>query len=176
MREFRLDRLLAGTMLALIVTAPGLAGAAPRVESAAPLPPSLGDRAAPARAQATAEPARNEKPDAGFVRNTLDKIFAASDTQISEKLRDIVAAKQLDKRFERANERKAVEAFYAAHNYAPLWIVDGALSPRAKAIDRTAQGRRRRRARRRRLQVPDFAAANGPEQLADADLALTEMC
>jgi murein L,D-transpeptidase YcbB/YkuD len=174
MREFRFDHLLAGTMLALIVTAPGFAGAAPRVESAAPLPPSLGDRPAPMRAQTTVEPARNEKPDAGFVRNALDKIFAASDTQVSEKLRDIVAAKQLDKRFERVGERKAVEAFYAAHGYAPLWITDGALSPRAKAViarlkDAAADG-----LDPADYKVPNFAAASGPEQLANADLALTE--
>lgn len=45
MRKERFDRLLAGTMLALIVTAPTLSTAASdRVESVRPLPPSLSGR------------------------------------------------------------------------------------------------------------------------------------
>jgi hypothetical protein len=46
MRKTRVDHLLAGTMLALIVVTPTLSIAAPdRVESAVPLPPSLNGQA-----------------------------------------------------------------------------------------------------------------------------------
>jgi murein L,D-transpeptidase YcbB/YkuD len=44
MRENRFDRLLAGTVLAVAVAAPGLALAAPRVETVYPAPPSLNGR------------------------------------------------------------------------------------------------------------------------------------
>ena len=44
MRENRFDRLLAGTVLAVAVAAPGLAIAAPRVETVYPAPPSLNGR------------------------------------------------------------------------------------------------------------------------------------
>jgi hypothetical protein len=118
MHEFRFDRLLAGTVLALSVGVPGLAAAAPRIEAVVPPPPSLNDRAAPARPA----PAKTEKSETGgFVRNALDKIFVASDALIGDKLREIGAAKRLDKHLERTNEHTEVESFYAARNYAPLW-------------------------------------------------------
>src|SRR6185437_14841777 len=44
MRENRFDRMLAGTVLAVAVAAPGLALAAPRVETVYPAPPSLNGR------------------------------------------------------------------------------------------------------------------------------------
>ena len=162
MRKVRTDRRLAGKVLALLgafaLTAPGIVRAAPdRVESATPLPPLLNGRvplrheAAPpppppaerAPAQRAAEPlppasaqpaaTQAQTPDTGgYIKSALDKIFAASDTQISEKLREIVTGKQLERRIDRAPERKAVESFYAARNYAPLWIRDGALTARAK--------------------------------------------
>jgi murein L,D-transpeptidase YcbB/YkuD len=170
MREFRFDRLLAGTVLALSIGVPGLAAAAPRVEAIVPLPPTLNERIVPARPA----PAKTEKSETGgLVRAALDRIFAVSDAQIGDKLREIVAAKRLDKHLERANERKAVEAFYAARNYAPLWIVDGAMSTRAKATiarlkDAAADG-----LDAADYPVPNFESLNGAEQLANADVTLT---
>jgi len=170
MRKFRFDRLLAGTMLALSVGMPGIAPAAPRVEAVVPLPPSLNDRAAPARPA----PAKTEKSETGgFVRNALDRIFAASDAQIGEKVRDLIVARRLDKHLERANERKAVESFYAARNYAPLWIVDGALSARAKAAIARLKAAAADGLDTADYPVPNFDALNGAEQLADADVTLT---
>ena len=108
---------------------PALLAPPARVEAVVPLPPSLNDRAAPARPA----PAKTEKSETGEFRaaTALDRMFAASDAQIGEKVRDLIAAKQLDKHLERANERKAVESFYAARNYAPLWIVRRTRSTRA---------------------------------------------
>ena len=85
------------------------------------------------RLRARRRPSRKSPRPAASCASALDKIFAASDAQISEKLRELVAGKQLDKHLDRTNERKAVESFYAARNYAPLWIMDGALTARAKA-------------------------------------------
>ena len=132
-------------MLALIVAAPTLAIAAPdRVESVVPLPPSLNGQA-PRQREAAPEPAqetqpaastpRESEPNSNFsVKGALDKVFAASDMQISDRLREIVTGKQMERRIDRAPERQAIETFYAARNYAPLWIADGQLDARAKSV------------------------------------------
>jgi murein L,D-transpeptidase YcbB/YkuD len=177
MRTLRFDRLLAGTVLALIVTTPGIAAAAPnQVESVMPLPPSINGRPAihrdfaPSPAPAAAAPSESKN---GPVQSTLDKIFAASDPQISEKLRTIVSAKRIDKHVERAADRKAIETFYASRNYAPLWIMDGALTSRAKATITRLKSAAADGLDPAEYPVPDFASLSGPDQLADADVALT---
>ena len=189
MRQFRFDLLLAGTILALATGAAGLviapvpAAAAPeQVESVGPLPPSLNGRA-PVRGEAAQPepyvgPSANEprsSNDSGFtVKGALDKIFAASDSQVSEKLRGIVAGKQLDKRVDRAADRKAMEAFYAARNYAPLWIVDGALTSRAKATIARLKNAAADGLDAADYPVPNFDSLSGAEQIADADVTLTD--
>jgi murein L,D-transpeptidase YcbB/YkuD len=179
MRKPRFDHLLAGTVLALVVTAPGFAAAAPgQVESASPSPPSLNGRA-PMRHQAapapTPEPTANEPRDntSFSVKGALDKVFASSDSQISEKLRGIIGSKQLDKRVKRPADRKAIEAFYAARNYAPLWVLDGALTPRAKATIARLKNAAADGLDAADYPAPDFSSALGAEQLADADVTLT---
>jgi murein L,D-transpeptidase YcbB/YkuD len=182
MRKLRFDHLLAGTMLALVAGTPGAAVAAPQAEAIAPVPPTINGRAimhrdvapapAPAQAAVPTEPTE-PKTDAGFVRSTLDKIFAANDAQISEKLRGVANSRQLERRFERPAERKAVESFYASRNYAPLWIVDGALSARAKATIARLKNAGADGLDANDYPVPDFASLSGPEQLAEADVALT---
>src|ERR1019366_6099256 len=158
MRKSQIDRLLAGTMLALIVAAPTVSVAAPdRVESVMPLPPSLNGHtprhreAAPVppppvgytppaatatepRAQAPAAPRDSDTGNNFNINGALDKVFAASDTQINDKLRDVITSKQFEKRIERAPERKAIETFYATRGYAPLWIRDGQLTSNAKSV------------------------------------------
>jgi len=192
MRQFRFDRLLAGTVLALatgaagLVIAPAPAAAAPeQVESVGPLPPSLNGRA-PARREAVPQPspepyvgpsasAPRSSNDSGFtVKGALDKIFAASDSQVSEKLRGIIAGKQLDKRVDRAADRKAMEAFYAARNDAPLWIVDGALTSRAKATIARLKNAAADGLDAADYPVPNFDSLSGAEQIADADITLTD--
>ena len=110
----------------------------------APLPPPA---STPAPAIA-AEPAPSDK--ATDIKGTLDKQLAAGDSQITGKLRDFVTAKQFGKHIAREPDRKAIEAFYAARGYAPLWISEGRLNP-APSRDRAPQGRSQRRARPARL-------------------------
>jgi L,D-transpeptidase YcbB len=209
MRKGPMDHLFAGILLALIVTAPASAAAAPRLQSAVPPPPSLdGHRfvpqpeaprlpepapeaanapiaatpAPPAANDPLADAAPAEKPAAiprpaqasGFdIKGTLDKLFAASDAQIAGKLRAIVTARQLDDRIARAADRQAVEAFYRARNYAPLWIHDGRLTARAQDVitrlrDAAADG-----LDASDYPVPAFDTLSGAEPLADGDIKLT---
>jgi len=200
MRKERLERLLAGTMLALIVTAPAVA-APDRIETTRPLPPSLNDqpyrrREAPplpppparmisipepkAQAPVAVEPVvqapvASREPDntAADIKSPLDKQLAAGDAAITERLRELATPKHLDKRIERAPERKAIESFYASRNFAPLWIRDGQLTAQAKSAilrlkDASAEG-----LDAPDYPVPEFTSLSSADALADGDIKFT---
>jgi murein L,D-transpeptidase YcbB/YkuD len=130
---------------------------------AAPAPAATpAPAAAPANAQATPSDLTN-----------LDKTLAASDAQIVERLRDMMAGNKLEKRIERQPERKAIEAFYSSRGYAPLWIKDAMLTPRAKAVIAKLNGADVEGLDAVDYPIPDFAGASSAQALADAELALT---
>jgi murein L,D-transpeptidase YcbB/YkuD len=202
MRKERLERLLAGTVLALIVATPSIA-APDRVESARPLPPSLNGQplrhrdAAPAvpppmqrvidmpetpRAQAlpvAPEPraqapavAPEPAPIAAEPPIATDRPLAAGDAQITDKLRAIVAGK-LDRQIEREPERKAIEKFYAARGNAPLWIRDGQLTSQAKAAMARLKNAAVEGLDPADYAAPDFGSLSNAEALAEGDIKLT---
>ena len=103
----------------------------------------------------------------------LDKIFAASDTQITDRLRGIVTGKQFDRHVPGVNERKAIESYYASHNYAPLWIRDGQLTANAKSVIARLKNADAEALEPADYPVPDFATMSGADALADADIRLT---
>jgi murein L,D-transpeptidase YcbB/YkuD len=164
MRGFRFELLLATTALTLVVVGSGLPSfAAPdneaEISAAVPMPepanlppPSAADLvplgtepatgATPPAQTATAgapgnppavgapatTPAAAEAPPAP----TAEPPVLTVDQHIGEKIRDLFAGK-----FERVIDRRykpAIEAFYSARGYAPLWIADGAENDRAKAV------------------------------------------
>ncbi len=194
----RYGRLLAGTMLALIVGAPADVFADPRVESAVAPPPSLNGRSPvfrqrdaappPAReddATPPVEAPRLETPRAAAPRlpapapretqnvgsDAPGKAISASDGQISERLRAIVGGKQLDRRIENAAERQAIESVYAARNYAPLWIRDGQLTPRAREAIARLKSAADEGLDAADYPVPDFGG--GADGAAASDVKLT---
>ncbi len=146
----------------------------------APLAPRAENNAHSSRAEAeppapvAAEPSK-QATDAGFdIRAALDKMFAASDAQISEKLRAMVTTKQLERRVTRPAERAAIEGFYSTRNFAAIWIKDGQLTPRAKNLVVRLKNAGADGLDATDYPVPDFASASGADALADADVKLTE--
>ncbi|MBV8792354.1 MAG: L,D-transpeptidase family protein [Pseudolabrys sp.] len=124
-------------------------------------PPVPAPAATPASAPA---PAANEPSP---VRSTLDRVFGASDAQITDALRN----KRVDSFITREVDRKSVETFYKARNFAPLWIKDGTLTPRAKAAIA-----RMNNATADALDPADYAVpafSGGADALAEDDLKLT---
>jgi murein L,D-transpeptidase YcbB/YkuD len=120
----------------------------------------------PAAATATpaAEPANEPVKAASNV--------APADQPVADKLREMLGAKT-SKYFDRKGERAAVEKFYTAREYAPLWTQAGALTASAKGViarlkDAAADG-----LNAADYPVPDFAAAASADSLADAELKLT---
>ena len=156
MRNAFLDRRLAGSGLALVaalvISAPGVAGAAPDPVASVTPPPAANDT-------------QNAAPD---------KVVNTVDAQIGEKLRALVTGKPFERRIERAPERTAIISFYAARNYAPLWIQDGALTPRAKETIARLKNAAAEGLDAADYKVPDFAGLSSPEQLANADVTLTD--
>ncbi|MCK9914607.1 L,D-transpeptidase family protein [Microbacteriaceae bacterium K1510] len=193
MRNKRFDRLMAGTMLGAAMLTPSLVMAQQdRVESVKPLPPSLNGQmlrqrdpvpppqfqapalqqreAIPARAVVTPAPPR--EADSVDLKGSLDNVMAASDTAVIDRLRALVTSKQLDKRIDNASDRKAIEAFYAARNFAPVWIRDGQVTPQAKAAIARLKSAAADGLDASDYATPDFAGS--PDAVADADLKLSQ--
>jgi murein L,D-transpeptidase YcbB/YkuD len=127
-------------------------------------PADIKDTATPAAASPAVEPAKEPVKAASNV--------APADQPVADKLKEMLGAKS-SKYFDRKAERAAVEKFYTAREYAPLWTQAGALTASAKGVvarlkDAAADG-----LNAADYPVPDFAAATSPDALADAELKLT---
>src|SRR6516162_11510987 len=140
--------------------APATAAVAPSTPGdlapAVPLPPPP---AATATAPAT-EPAAK-------VSNV-----APADQPVADRLKDMLASKSL-RYFDRKAERAAVEKFYGAREYAPIWTQAGSLAESAKGVFARLRGAASDGLNASDYPVPDFAAATTPDALAEADLKLT---
>jgi len=141
--------------------------AKPAETAAAPADVKKDDTATPpaaATATPAAEPAKEPVKAASNV--------APADQPVADKLKEMLGAKS-SKYFDRKAERAAVEKFYTAREYAPLWTQAGALTASAKGVaarlkDAAADG-----LNAADYPVPDFTAATSPDALADAELKLT---
>jgi murein L,D-transpeptidase YcbB/YkuD len=139
-------------------TKPAETATAPADAATTPTPPAA------ATATPAAEPAKEPVKAASNV--------APADQPVADKLKEMLGAKS-SKYFDRKAERAAVEKFYTAREYAPVWTQSGALTASAKGAvarlkDAAADG-----LNASDYPVPDFAAAVSPDALADAELKLT---
>jgi murein L,D-transpeptidase YcbB/YkuD len=96
----------------------------------------------------------------------------AADQPVADKLRDQLAGKAL-RYFDRKGERQAVEKFYSARDYAPLWTAAGSLNASAMGVIARLKDASSEGLNVSDYPVPDFSAATSPEALADAELKLT---
>ncbi|MBV8576902.1 MAG: L,D-transpeptidase family protein, partial [Acetobacteraceae bacterium] len=125
--------------------------------------------ASPAAAPAPAAPAAAAPAPAPADVATAP---AAPLDPVAEKLREVLAGK-LDRLIERKNERKPIEAFYTARNYAPLWSENGAANTRAQAVIARLHRADADGLDASDYPTPDFAAAATPEALTEAEVRLT---
>jgi murein L,D-transpeptidase YcbB/YkuD len=132
-------------------------------DSAAPAPAAAPAAAAPATATA-------ETPPAGPPVKV--STVPAADQPVADKLKDMLAAKSL-RYFDRKAERAAVEKFYGAREYAPLWTQSGSLTENGKGVIARLKDAGSDGLNPADYAVPDFAAATSPDALAEADLKLT---
>ena len=95
-----------------------------------------------------------------------------ADQPVADKLKDMLAAKSL-RYFDRKSERAAVEKFYSARDYAPLWTQSGGLTDNGKGVIARLKNAGSDGLNPNDYPVPDFTAATSPDALAEADLKLT---
>ena len=98
---------------------------------------------------------------------------APADQPVAERIRDMLGAKST-RYFDRKNERAAVEKFYTARDYAPLWTQAGTLIDSGKGVIARLKDAATEGLNPADYPVPDFAAAtSSPDLLAEAELKLT---
>ena len=125
---------------------------------------------APAPAVVTTPPA--ETATAPATVGLLATSLAAADQPVAERLRDMLSGKSL-RYFGRKGERAAVEKFYAARDYAPIWSQSGKLNAPGKAVVARLNAAGADGLDASDYPAPDFTAATSPDALAEADLKLT---
>jgi L,D-transpeptidase YcbB len=96
----------------------------------------------------------------------------AADQPVADKLREMLGGKSL-RYFDRKAERTAVEKFYTARDFAPLWTQAGSLTETGKGVIARLKNAASDGLNAADYPVPDFAAATSPDALADAELKLT---
>ncbi len=189
MRGFHLDRILAGTALALVLTLSGQANAQsnnpapaaiPVPEPANVPPPNAADVA---KSAPTVTPAAQgttfETPRAAAPNTTATAPAAApapaaasADPAFAEKLRETLTSRG-DRIFSRKGDKASVEAFYRDRNYAPLWVSDGAPSARAVEAIAYLRGVDADGLEPSEYPAPDFRATD-PAAMAEAELKFTD--
>ncbi|MET0877628.1 MAG: L,D-transpeptidase family protein, partial [Tardiphaga sp.] len=128
-----------------------------------PAATAIAPTAAPA-----AEPAKEQAKETTTPATTV----ASADQPVAEKLREMIGAKT-SKLFDRKGERAAVEKFYTARDYAPLWTQNGSLTTAAKGVMARLKDAGSDGLNAADYPVPDFAAATTPDALAEAEIKLT---
>jgi murein L,D-transpeptidase YcbB/YkuD len=97
---------------------------------------------------------------------------AAEDQPIADKVREAFGARA-QRYFDRKGERAAVEKFYTAREYAPVWTQGGKLTDSAKGVIARLKDAASDGLNPADYPIPDFAATTTPDALADAELKLT---
>jgi murein L,D-transpeptidase YcbB/YkuD len=177
MRGIRLGLLFAGTALAVVLAARSLPAHAanandkaveslvPMPDTSVPPPPTMRDVNAPTLAPAAAAPAAAPAYQTAAALSAVDQ-------QVADKLREILTGKA-DRIVDRKN-KQAVDAFYAARNYAPLWLDNGNPAERATAVAKFLANAGVDGLEPADYPLPEIKAGADAGALADAELKYTE--
>jgi murein L,D-transpeptidase YcbB/YkuD len=190
-KSARFERLLASTALALVLALASHAGMAQQTEKPAatsvpvpdttlPPPVTAKDIDAPAKQAAPAaiikdEPRQNaaapaiEPPKAA----TANAAPATTGNPVADKVRELITGKQFERLVSRKADRAGIEAYYGAHNYAPLWVSNDAGNERAKAAIGYLTQADAVGLDPADYPTPDFKSATNADALAEAELKLT---
>ncbi len=120
-----------------------------------------------ARSDASAQPTKESSQPASALTQT-----AAADTAIASALKDLITGR-LDRYVPRKDDRAGVEAFYKKRDFKPLWVANGAADARAKAAIAYLASVDADGLNPSDYPRPDFQAATSTDELAVAELGLT---
>ncbi|MDH2345065.1 L,D-transpeptidase family protein [Bradyrhizobium sp. SSUT77] len=154
------------------------ATAAPKSETAKTEPAKTEPaKSEPSKADTATAPAAEPPKDVAKEQPASEPVKAASnvpaaDQPVADKLKDIIGTKT-SRYLDRKNERAAIEKFYGARDFAPVWTQGGSLTPAAKGVIARLKDAASDGLNPADYPPPDFAAATTPDALADAELKLT---
>ena len=153
----------------VLASVPAAENSAPPAATAEATPQPETTQPAPAAATPAASAPAAEKPAA----NQFKTASADIDSQIADRLRELSNGK-FDRILGGRKDRAGIEAFYSERNFAPLWITDGAVSPRGNAaIDYLAHVDEHG-LDASDYPTPQFKAGAEADALAEAELRLTQ--
>ena len=135
---------------------------------AVPAPAAAPAATAVAPATPAAEPPKDVAKDIAKPASTV----AVADQAVADKLREMLGNKA-SRQFDRKGERAAVEKFYTARDFAPLWTQGGIATATAKGVIARLKDAGSEGLDTADYPVPDFIAASTPEAQAEAELKLT---
>jgi murein L,D-transpeptidase YcbB/YkuD len=135
-------------------TSPAMAEPAPAAAAAAPTASAEPTPTASAPAAAPAAPA-----------------LSAADAAVVDQLRNLSSGKY-DRIVGNKKDRTIVDAFYSGRDYAPLWITDGKVNERGKAVIAYLGHVDQDGLDPADYPVPNFSALSDPNDLAEAELKL----
>jgi L,D-transpeptidase YcbB len=142
-----------------------------RPADVAPAPAAVtgkADTAAPAPAATAVAPVAEPTKETTKAASNVP----AADQPVADRLREMLGAKSL-RDFDRKGERAAVEKFYTARDFAPLWTQGGAVTGSGKSVMARLKDAESDGLNAADYPVPDFTAAANPDALAEAELKLT---
>jgi murein L,D-transpeptidase YcbB/YkuD len=141
--------------------APNQASAPPAAAETSPAPAAAAEPATTASAPAT------PTPEAAPAAPAL----SAADAAVVDQLRNLSSGK-FDRIVGNKKDRTIVDAFYSGRDYAPLWITDGKVNERGKAVIAYLGHVDQDGLDPADYPVPNFSALSDPNDLAEAELKL----
>lgn len=119
------------------------------------------------------EPAGVPPPGIGDVGKIPFPGVAAADIPLAEKLNEIITGRSLDRLVPRKAERTALQSFYTARNFKPLWIENRAPNQRAGAAIARLKDAEIDGLDPDDYVIPDLKSADSHQALAEGEIRLT---
>ena len=133
-------------------------------------PPATAETAPAPAAAATPEPATTASAPAAPAAAATPALSAA-DAAVVDQLRNLSSGK-FDRIVGNKKDRTIVDAFYSGRDYAPLWITDGKVNERGKAVIAYLGHVDQDGLDPADYPVPNFSTLSDPNDLAEAELKL----
>jgi murein L,D-transpeptidase YcbB/YkuD len=151
---------------------PATTGSIAPIQASAP-PAAAETTPAPAAAAATVEPATTASAPAAPTPSAMPAApaLSAADAAVVDQLRNLSSGK-FDRIVGNKKDRTIVDAFYSGRDYAPLWITDGKVNERGKAVIAYLGHVDQDGLDPADYPVPNFSALSDPNDLAEAELKL----
>jgi len=126
--------------------------------------------AAPAPAQNAAAPAQSATAPAAEPA----KPAAVAAQAVADRLRELITSRQFDRIVGRKADREGIESYYKHHDYAPIWVANGAADTRAKSAADYLAHADQVGLEPSDYPTPAFKSDMSADQLAEAEIKLTE--